>query len=136
MKISKNDKTYPLARLTIVLLDDFRIPEFEFVIEGLVYNFNIIDETTTDIDDNAIHKPAYCGGKIVCVNGKNAPAAIGIASTLYNKAHIKFHLILEKTNFARSNDTTTSCKLLLTITISAASIAICVPAPIAIPKSA
>lgn len=95
-----------------------------------------MEEITTEIEDKAMHNPAYCGGNMVCVKGNIAPAAIGIAKTLYNSAHIKFHLIRENTTFARSNATTTSCKLLRTTTKSAASIAMCVPAPIAIPRSA
>ncbi|KAL8158987.1 hypothetical protein V2J09_000524 [Rumex salicifolius] len=67
--------------------------------------------------------PATQGGRRKPVKGKRRPAAMGMPSVLYARAQ-------------KSMAVTTSSKLLFTSTMSAASIAMSVPAPIAIPTSA
>src|SRR5699024_2463464 len=68
--------------------------------------------------------------------GAKAPAASGMAKTLYPATHHRIWTIIRYVFFDRSIKETTSFGLLLTSTTSAVFIATSVPAPIAIPKSA
>ena len=90
---------------------------------------------TTDTLLKAIINPANSGGIRKSVNGYNTPAAKGKAKMLYPVAHKKFNIMRLNTKRDKCMATTTSLSDERINTTSAASIATCVPAPIAIPMS-
>mmetsp|Transcript_19115 Transcript_19115/g.51105 ORF Transcript_19115/g.51105 Transcript_19115/m.51105 type:complete len:350 (+) Transcript_19115:386-1435(+) len=103
---------------------------------GALWNCNSKDEVTTDTDDIAMALPHTQGANGSLVNKKKTPAARGMPRALYESEKRKFSLILRNIALHKCSATTTSNRTDFTRTMSAASIAISVPAPMAIPRSA
>lgn len=55
---------------------------FDLRILGFLYSFRVSDDMTTETLLSAIESAATQGGSNIPVNGKSAPAAIGMAMTL------------------------------------------------------
>src|SRR5581483_274710 len=91
-------------------------------------------DTTTLTDDNDMHALATTG-LIAKPIGDSAPAAIGMATTLYANAQNRFRFIVDNAARARSSVNGTDRKSARTNETSAASTAMSTP-PIAIPTSA
>mmetsp|Transcript_29329 Transcript_29329/g.73590 ORF Transcript_29329/g.73590 Transcript_29329/m.73590 type:complete len:252 (-) Transcript_29329:3166-3921(-) len=100
------------------------------------YRLSMSDDATTLTEDIAIAAPAAQAGRVAPISGKAAPAAAGMSTRLYTNAQPK--LVQMRRWMARemSMAVTTPARLLPISTIPAASIAMSVPLPIAMPRSA